>query len=251
MHKAVLFDLFGTLVHFTAEVPTLELREPRWQRAMSWLEPLVRERLPEYAFEEFLRCLMAVTSHIVASRPPEYREVSSVERFRSALACLGVHQGRCDVLAAMLAKEHMRNLTARTQVDVSAVPTLCQLRRQGFRLGLVSNFDDEQAAQKVLERHGLLPHLDVVLISAAFGRRKPHPSIFSAALAQLEASPEQSWFVGDNYEEDILGAFNVGLRSIWVRKQNIVAWASACEDGQVTAAEVHSLAEVPACLAAA
>jgi len=249
--KAVLFDLFGTLVHFTAEVPTRETGETgqkRWKQALRWLEPVVRTHLPECSFGTFLDCLLVVTNEIVASRAPEYREIPSEERFRLALARLGLDPRRQETLAPLLAAEHMANLTKHTEADAFAVPTLTELRGKGYRLGVVSNFDSESAAWQVLERHGLLPHLDAVLISASFGRRKPHPSIFLAGLARLGASPREAWFVGDSYEEDILGADHVGLPSIWVCSQDP---APSDRDRGVNTGRsrrVQSLAEVLRCI---
>ncbi len=248
MTRAVLFDLFGTLVHFEPEIPSLEGGQREWRKAMSWLEPVVRCHLPGYSFEAFLDCLTATTNTIVASRAPEYHEIPSVERFRWTLARLGIDRARQDWLAPLLAEEHMANLTKRTHLDVSATTTLEALQRQGYQLGLVSNFDSEPAAWHVLEQHGLLEHFGTVLISAGFGRRKPHRSIFLAALQRLGASASGAWFVGDNYEEDILGAQNAGLRSIWVRPQRTVGQGWHLESTVGCTRQVQHLAEVLACI---
>jgi FMN hydrolase / 5-amino-6-(5-phospho-D-ribitylamino)uracil phosphatase len=86
-------------------------------------------------------------------------------------------------------------------------PVLEELRRHGLKLGLVSN------GQRDLERF-VVHHridVDVAVGSAAFGRTKPHPSIFLAALEQLDVRPAHAAMVGDSYEDDIEGARALGM----------------------------------------
>ena len=70
---------------------------------------------------------------------------------------------------------------------------------------------------RVLERDGLAPYLDAVVISADLGRRKPVPAVFRSALEQLGAAAETTLFVGDDPQDDIEGAKAVGMRTAWVR----------------------------------
>jgi HAD superfamily hydrolase (TIGR01458 family) len=46
---------------------------------------------------------------------------------------------------------------------------------------------------------------------------KPSSAYFAAALAALDAEPALTWMVGDDIEDDILGAHNHGLRTVLVR----------------------------------
>jgi putative hydrolase of the HAD superfamily len=45
---------------------------------------------------------------------------------------------------------------------------------------------------------------------------KPHPGIFSRALAELGVAASQAVMVGDILEMDIAGAQGVGMRAIWL-----------------------------------
>jgi HAD superfamily hydrolase (TIGR01549 family) len=89
------------------------------------------------------------------------------------------------------------------------LPTFAELRRHGLRLGLVSN--GQRDLEEFVAHHGL--DVDVAVGSAAFGRTKPHPSIFLAALERLEAEPEAAAMVGDSYADDIAGARGLGMRA--------------------------------------
>jgi HAD superfamily hydrolase (TIGR01549 family) len=88
------------------------------------------------------------------------------------------------------------------------LPVLAELRAQGLKLGLVSNTGrnlDEFVAHHRLD-------VDAALGSGAFGRTKPHPTIFQAVLERLEVEPGNAAMVGDSPEDDIEGARAAGIR---------------------------------------
>jgi putative hydrolase of the HAD superfamily len=86
--------------------------------------------------------------------------------------------------------------------DVRA--TLSTLKRQGYRLAVVSNWDP--SLENLLRGLGLLPYFDEVLSSAAVGYRKPNPTIFELAGERLGIPAAQCAHVGDNVEADGDGA---------------------------------------------
>lgn len=95
------------------------------------------------------------------------------------------------------------------------LPVLEELRRQGRKLGLISNGErdlDEFAAHHALE-------VDVAVGSRSFGRTKPHPSIFEAALEQLGVAPADAAMVGDSYADDIEGARALGMRAFLLDRE--------------------------------
>jgi len=84
-----------------------------------------------------------------------------------------------------------------------------------YRLGLLSNFTHGPAVKEILSRLGLLPYLDVVLISGELGYRKPHTQVFDALWQQFDVPKAQIAFVGDDLEADIQGAQTAGMQPIW------------------------------------
>ena len=88
-----------------------------------------------------------------------------------------------------------------------APPVLEELRAQGLRLGLVSNTGRDLDA--FVAHHRL--QVDAALGSGAFGRTKPHPTIFRAVLERLEVEPAAAAMVGDSIEDDIDGAHAAGI----------------------------------------
>jgi putative hydrolase of the HAD superfamily len=88
------------------------------------------------------------------------------------------------------------------------VPTLRALRERGVPVGIVSDtgFDIRPA----MDRLGLSPWVDVVVMSFEHGACKPAPSTFLAACKQLGADPECTLMVGDNPLTDS-GAVAAGM----------------------------------------
>lgn len=211
----ILFDLFGTVVHFAARVPTIAVGGERRRSTLGWLEEPVARTLPGFEFATFLEAIAAVTSEIIATRPPDYIEVTSPERFQRALRRLGVDPARAAEIGIQLSEVHMQNLARMTELPDGHTALLENLRGR-YRLGLVSNFDHQATAERILTMHGVAPYFESVTISAGFGRRKPHPSIFEHALRSLGAGPEHSLFVGDSFADDVVGAKGAGMSVVWL-----------------------------------
>ena len=53
--------------------------------------------------------------------------------------------------------------------------------------------------------------VDAALGSGAFGRTKPHPTIFREVLARLEVEARDAAMVGDSIEDDVEGAHAAGI----------------------------------------
>jgi HAD superfamily hydrolase (TIGR01549 family) len=93
------------------------------------------------------------------------------------------------------------------EIYEDALPVLGDFRSRGLKLGLVSNTGRDLDA--FVAHHGL--EVDAAIGSGAFGRTKPHPSIFQAVLERLEVEPQDAAMVGDSIEDDIEGAHAAGI----------------------------------------
>lgn len=76
----------------------------------------------------------------------------------------------------------------------------------------------------VLERLGIRKYFKNIWSSADFGRIKPDKGFFEMALSQIlsdypEEKKEDIIFIGDMYETDMIGAYNSGLKGIWINRQ--------------------------------
>lgn len=98
------------------------------------------------------------------------------------------------------------------------MPTLTELKRQGVRLGVISNFDSR--LDDVLRVCELDQFFDSVHISTRVGAAKPDPLIFDTALTSHNIEAAQAWHVGDSLREDFEGAQTAGLQAILVNRNN-------------------------------
>jgi putative hydrolase of the HAD superfamily len=104
-------------------------------------------------------------------------------------------------------------------LEDDAIPTLEMLRERGYRLGMISNTSDDKNVQQLVDRWKLRPYFEIIITSAGCGIRKPDERIFRLALDHFDVPPEATAMVGDTLEADILGANQIGIRSIWITRR--------------------------------
>jgi putative hydrolase of the HAD superfamily len=214
-YPVLLFDLFRTILLFTPQAPTGQVKEPTWRSAMGALRGRAAPLLGEVEYDFFLDALYDVSVAIAKVRPPEHREVPIEERYARALARLGCEGPAAAETAAQLARLQLDAQAANTELPSAHAALLRELAHTR-RLAVVSNFDHGPTAHALLARHGLDQLLTTAVISIDFGRRKPHPAIFQEALRRLDASPEMALCVGDSLGDDIGGARAAGIDGAWL-----------------------------------
>lgn len=103
----------------------------------------------------------------------------------------------------------------RPRVAPGAREALRELRHRGIRTGLVSNilFEPGPAVHRLLDRTGLSPLLDAVVLSCELGSAKPAPEPFLRLLRRTRARAEEAAHVGDEYA-DVVGALAAGVAPI-------------------------------------
>jgi putative hydrolase of the HAD superfamily len=96
-----------------------------------------------------------------------------------------------------------------------ATEALQRFLERSIRLALVTNGMADSQRHKI-ERFGLAPFFDFIVIEGEFGAGKPDGRVYAYALAQLGLPPEEVWMVGDNLEWDVAGPQRMGIKSIWI-----------------------------------
>lgn len=94
--------------------------------------------------------------------------------------------------------------------------TLCELKKHGFSLGLISNWD--LSARSVLKQNELTGYFDYIVISAEIGHEKPSREIFEHALELSGDNPENCLYIGDNYYDDVVGSSKVSMKSLLINR---------------------------------
>ena len=202
----VLFDLYGTLVDINVDQESpgfwealgqnLEkrgIRADASQLRETFIESLnhERSRLPDgFVMERVLENVLQKLDGV-----PSREEVE---------AFAGVFRGLSVV-----------NLSLREYTE----PLLKALRRSGCKTGIVSN--TEAILTRVdLRRLPQLEDVDVTVLSSDVGAKKPGRQIFEIALERLGARAETGIFVGDNFQEDVIGASSLGIRAVYLQNDD-------------------------------
>lgn len=93
------------------------------------------------------------------------------------------------------------------------VPAALESLATRYRIGLISNGN----SKPVLSR--LPVKFDFAVFAQDCGYAKPDPRIFEFALAAGGCKPEEVIHVGDSLNDDVSGANNIGLTSVWLNRR--------------------------------
>ncbi|GAB5517717.1 HAD family hydrolase [Rhodopirellula baltica] len=174
MIDAVIFDLFGTLIHLRRDTnPYLQLCRAIGDSSR------IRESLVVDALT-----LADFCDHIGVTHPPH---LAGIQRDLDA-----------DIDDA--------------SVFADSLPTLRAIRDRGLRVALISNLASPY--KRAVTQLTLDSHFDATLYSCDLGIAKPNPDIYRAALTQLGSSPESTLMVGDSQRSDVGGPMACGIRGL-------------------------------------
>lgn len=190
-YKAVIFDLFGTLVDnfqgSPAEQTYLRMTDilgidgdAFWQTWRS--EPFATRRADGYyaTFEDALRDVCrAAGVHYRPERVPE-----AIEFRRQVLG---------------------QSMVPRPDV----VPTLTALRSRGHKIGLVSDCTWE--IPECWPRTPMAPLVDAAVFSCSARLKKPDPRIYALICEKLAVEPRRCLYVGDGGSDELAGARRAGM----------------------------------------
>lgn len=88
--------------------------------------------------------------------------------------------------------------------------------RTRYKTGLITNGRTDIQYGKI-DRLGIRDDFDLIIVSEEAGVKKPNPTIFRMALQSLGLPAEQCVYVGDHPVNDVAGAANVGMNTIWLQ----------------------------------
>lgn len=203
---AIGFDLFDTLV----TVKTLGFEEAIGRLIQS----LQHARLAIDA-ETFRPLYRQTARRFVDAAQQDGRETHNRFWVCAALRALGYDLSPDDPRITAAVEAYFSAFVDHATLLPGSTDMLAALKRH-YRLGLLSNLTHAPAAQRILDKLGMRPYFEVVLVSGTLGYRKPHPRVFHTLAEHLQASPQQTAFVGDNWEADVKGAYQVGMQPIWL-----------------------------------
>jgi len=117
-------------------------------------------------------------------------------------------------------------------------PALERLQRS-YRLALLTNGASDLQREKIAGA-GIGSYFEAILVAGDIGIAKPHPCLFETMLDRLNATPAEAVMLGDSQSKDIQGAQALGMKAIWVNREN-----APRREGITPDLEVTTLTDVP------
>jgi putative hydrolase of the HAD superfamily len=208
MKRAVLFDLGNTLAQYYVlpEYPHL-------------LRAAIRS-CADYLYSthgvSFVEAELAARVQAEDHEAPDYRVRPLEERLVRIFPCESSLEA---AVWLAVCRRFMEPIFALGVCYPDTIPTLRQLRREGYRLAIVSNSPWGSPAElwrEELDRLGLSNEVDEVVFCRDVGWRKPAAAIFEYVMQRLECTVEESVFVGDDPRWDLVGPRSIGMDAILI-----------------------------------
>ncbi len=207
--KAVIFDYIGTLVNCRGY--SMADSEDNLHSA------LVAEG---FALEKtsFLQAYELTHQKYRKVRYEQFREVTNSVWVCEALCNLGFKVSADDARVKTALNVFFQDFIDTLELRAGAKKLLAQTQPR-CKLGLISNFTHAPVIYKSLRKLDLCKHFNAIVVSEEVGWRKPSPEIFQAALTRLQVRAGEVVYVGDSPIEDVKGAKEAGLTTIFVPSQ--------------------------------
>lgn len=100
----------------------------------------------------------------------------------------------------------------------NTISSLIYLKGKGYTLGVISNGITIKQWEKLI-RLDLHHFFEEVVTSQEAGVEKPNERIFQLAIDRMGCEAERSVMIGNKFNEDIMGALNVGMSAILVNSE--------------------------------
>lgn len=113
---------------------------------------------------------------------------------------------------------YLEEMPKQTHLMDGALEILEYAKSKNYYMSIITNGFREVQLKK-LETTGLESYFKHVFISEDIKAPKPSPEIFTHALKSANAKKTKSLMVGDDLSTDILGAYDFGIDSAWLKNK--------------------------------
>jgi putative hydrolase of the HAD superfamily len=210
IERLAIWDFDGTLAHRRGETgwsillaETLDAEEPGHGHTAETFRPLLREGFPwhnpEVAHPELC--------------DPEAWWASVRPQLGRAYEAAGYPPDRSLELADAARRLYV-DPNVGWELFEDTHPTLARLTQDGWTHAILSNHVPE--LRQIVEALGLGEVVALISCSAETGYEKPHAQAYASVLETLR--PAEVWMVGDNVVADVLGAEELGIPAVLVRR---------------------------------
>lgn len=215
--RIVTFDFHNTLVRCDRWFD-LEVRSLPWDVITE--VGIARQEWP--AQDRVLAAYKELRASVVSSG----KEIDSYASVHYIFDQIGLRADRSDV------RRVVDRLMREALNDASPVPgakALVQdLYRQGIRLAVISSAIHHDFLEAALERFGIGEFFERIVTSASSGFYKSNPEIYRSTIEALGGYLPDCLHIGDSLRWDVGSAQRVGLKTVWLdRNDGVTAWSDA------------------------
>ncbi len=119
------------------------------------------------------------------------------------------------LLAQKMEKVYFKTLLTSMTANKEALSFLKECKKKNIPVCLVTDLYGSIQVQK-LKKLKLSQYVDFVVANDEVGIDKPHPKIFQKAMSKINTLPQETIMIGDNFEKDIKGAQQLGIKTYQV-----------------------------------
>lgn len=215
-YKALIFDLFDTLVDFDrTHIPYVTVGGKEIRTTAGETYKTFAQFHPHVNFDTYYHTLSSITKVLVATRDIDHLEIPARRRYELVFERLGMPGDAAaePCIDAMLATHHHYMVTA--TVSPPERRQVLEALKDRYPLGLLSNFDSAQTGLRILDRHALREYFNPIHISEAIRYRKPHREAFLGTAEAMGIGVHEALFIGDTFALDVVGAKQAGMDVAW------------------------------------
>lgn len=198
MIKAVIFDMFETLITFT-------------------------ECKPYFSPQIAVDVSMSTSEFQTMWRMSENDRTMGIVTVKEALEdVLKVSNCYSKELVDRICKKRIQCVKETfIHLHTLIIPMLEELKKQGTKIGLITNCYDDEAM--IIRESVLYPYFDVVCFSCDEKMQKPDIKIFTKCLDKLGVHAKECLYIGDGGSNELETAQKVGMKAaqaVWYLKDN-------------------------------
>ncbi len=208
--QAVCFDLDGTMYDWRL----------CWERST---RQTIAEHVRQFpaSDDQDLAAAVATFSHygrvLFAEFDRGRLDVCAARRLNYVLTAAAYNWDTSEQAIESFLERYNTLLVATVKSRPGLTPTLRMLKEEhGLPLGVITNgLANEQRRKLSILAVEAYFEPAAVIVSGEHGYAKPDPRIFRAALTALRVAPAEALYVGDAWENDVVGGLEAGLDVAW------------------------------------
>ncbi len=220
MIKAIFFDWFNTLAHYYPPREELE------SQALKELGFNISPKALSYG-------LYLGDKHLYeenARLPIRQRSAAEQTKLQTTFQRIILKEAGItptdDIALKLVSRMIQLNASLKFVLFDDVIATLQELKQQNLKLGLLTNLQTE--VNSMCRELGITSYLDFTVTSAEVGADKPKPAIFLKALELAGVKAGEAIHIGDQYQNDVIGAKGVGISPILLDRADYYAEITDC-----------------------